>query len=111
MLSVRSLALCSLAASALVADAIAEPRVLHMPIARKPNAGRLTKRGTQGTALVIANNAISESLYYVNATVGTPGQLVQLDLDTGSSDIWFFGPNSCDTTTVECVGGTCTSFL
>ena len=98
-MSLRSFALLGLAASAL-----AEPRVLHMPMARNPNANRLTKRGS---AAVTVTNAQSEGIYFVNATVGTPGQLVQLVLDTGSSDVWFFGANSCDSKTSDCLGGTC----
>lgn len=43
--------------------------------------------------------------YYVNASVGTPAQEVQLDIDTGSSDIWMFGVNSCDQTKYLCAGG------
>ncbi|EED16393.1 yapsin, putative [Talaromyces stipitatus ATCC 10500] len=98
MLSLRSLALLGLAASALAE----QPKVLHMPMARNPNANRLAKRGS---ASVGVTNAVSEGLYYVNASVGTPGQKVQLVLDTGSSDIWFFGPHSCDAKTTECLGG------
>ncbi|KAG0348269.1 Type I transmembrane sorting receptor [Podila minutissima] len=35
--------------------------------------------------------------YYGNVSVGTPAQVVKLDFDTGSSDIWF--PSSACTTT------------
>jgi hypothetical protein len=99
-MSLRSCALLGLAASALAA----EPKVLHMPMARNPNANPLAKRDS---ASVTVTNALSEGIYFVNATVGTPGQLVQLVLDTGSSDVWFFGPNSCDAKTSDCLGGTC----
>lgn len=103
IMSLRSFALLGLAASALAA----EPKVLHMPMARNPNANPLAKRDS---ASVTVTNAMSEGIYFVNATVGTPGQLVQLVLDTGSSDVWFFGPNSCDAKTSDCLGGTCTFF-
>lgn len=103
-MSLRSFALLGLAAGALAA----EPRVLHMPMARNPNVNPLAKRGA---ASVTVTNAMSEGIYFVNATVGTPGQLVQLVLDTGSSDVWFFGPNSCDTKTSDCLGGQCTCFF
>jgi Eukaryotic aspartyl protease len=33
-------------------------------------------------------------LYFINVTVGTPGQPFSLQLDTGSSDIWFPSANS-----------------
>jgi hypothetical protein len=102
IMSLRSFAVLGLAASAL-----AEPKVLHMPMARNPNANPLAKRDS---ASVTVTNALSEGIYFVNATVGTPGQLVQLVLDTGSSDVWFFGPDSCDAKTADCLGGTCTFF-
>ncbi|OKL56473.1 hypothetical protein UA08_08199 [Talaromyces atroroseus] len=93
-----------LALFGLAASALAEPQVLHMPLTRNPNANRLAKRN--GDALVDITNDLSEGLYYVNASVGTPGQEIQLTLDTGSSDIWFFGANSCDENTTDCFGGT-----
>ncbi|EEA21956.1 hypothetical protein TMatcc_008621 [Talaromyces marneffei ATCC 18224] len=96
-MSLRSFALLGLAASAL-----AEPKVLYMPMTRNPNANPLAKRDA---ASVTVTNAMNEGIYFVNATVGTPGQLVQLVLDTGSSDVWFFGPNSCNAQTSDCLGG------
>jgi hypothetical protein len=104
MPSLRTTATLVGLAAGTLAEAAAQPRVLHMPMARNPQANHLTKRG--GSALVGITNAMSEGLYYVNASVGTPGQEVQLVLDTGSSDVWFFGPNSCDMKTSDCLGGT-----
>ncbi|GAM87612.1 hypothetical protein ANO11243_056390 [Dothideomycetidae sp. 11243] len=43
--------------------------------------------------------------YYVNASVGTPGQIIALTFDTGSSDVWLFAPGSCDSSTAACLGG------
>lgn len=50
----------------------------------------LTKRGPFTADL---NNYpfIGGGFYFVNVTVGTPPQTVQLDIDTGSSDVWMFG--------------------
>ncbi|KAE8333821.1 aspartic peptidase domain-containing protein [Aspergillus sergii] len=45
-----------------------------------------------------------KGLYWVNASVGTPPQPVQLQVDTGSSDVWMFGPQSCDLNTSPCLG-------
>ena len=45
---------------------------------------RLRKRS--GTLLETLQN--EETLYFANVTLGTPGQSLRLDIDTGSSDIW-----------------------
>ncbi|KAN0085531.1 Aspartic peptidase domain containing protein, partial [Elaphomyces granulatus] len=42
--------------------------------------------------------------YFVNVSVGAPPQVVQLQVDTGSSDVWIFGAHSCDTITSSCSG-------
>ncbi|KAF2090906.1 acid protease, partial [Saccharata proteae CBS 121410] len=46
-----------------------------------------------------------ESLYQINITVGTPGQTLGLQIDTGSSDVWFPSSSSSDCQQNECVGG------
>ena len=56
---------------------------------------------------VSLGNAANVGLYYVNALVGTPPQVVQLQIDTGSSDVWMFRNGSCDSSTSQCDGGTC----
>ncbi|GAP86441.1 putative aspartic-type endopeptidase [Rosellinia necatrix] len=45
-----------------------------------------------------------ETLYFVNATLGTPAQSVRLHLDTGSSDLWVNTPNSalCADSSQQC---------
>ena len=53
-------------------------------------------------------NAFTNGLYFVNASVGSSKQNVALQIDTGSSDIWMFGPRSCDVQTSDCLGGNCT---
>ncbi|KAE8378170.1 aspartic peptidase domain-containing protein [Aspergillus bertholletiae] len=42
--------------------------------------------------------------YLVNSSIGTPGQTVYLELDTGSSDVWAFGADACSSSSL-CVGG------
>ncbi|KAL2128372.1 hypothetical protein VTI74DRAFT_9277 [Chaetomium olivicolor] len=50
---------------------------------------KLRKRG-----IVSAGLDNQQTLYFVNATVGTPAKKVMLHLDTGSSDLWVNTPNS-----------------
>ncbi len=76
---------------------------------RMYRAARSSPLQKRATFPVTVGNAILDNLYYVNASVGTPPQLVQLQIDTGSSDVWMFGPHSCDTTTSPCLGGECES--
>ncbi|KUI64884.1 putative aspartic-type endopeptidase opsB [Cytospora mali] len=64
------------------------PRVVGMETQRKPvtnphKRDQLRRRGT-----VTANLDNEETLYFINATLGTPGQSLRLHLDTGSSDLW-----------------------
>ena len=56
---------------------------------------------------VTLGNAPTVGLYYVNASIGTPPQEISLLVDTGSSDIWMFGPRSCNSSTSLCLGGNC----
>lgn len=112
MAVLSSLVLLGLAAS----SALADPAVLHMPLTRnaKHPGPRLAKRASN-TAQVTVVNDIDYGLYYVNATVGTPGQEISLVLDTGSSDVWMFGPGACAASVQQqqqqqqCFGGECTS--
>lgn len=41
-----------------------------------------------GTVTADLTNAKLQGLYFANVTVGTPGQQLQLQIDTGSSDVW-----------------------
>ncbi|KAF7550213.1 hypothetical protein G7046_g8080 [Stylonectria norvegica] len=68
------------------------------PIARDQR--RLRRRA--GTVDVDIDN--SQSLYYFNASLGTPEQDVRLHLDTGSSDLWVNAPDStlCTARTNPC---------
>lgn len=83
----------------------ASPKVVAMRMYRKERS-ILQKRGTLSVTL---GNAVQTGLYFVNASVGTPPQLVQLQIDTGSSDVWMFGPGSCDDSTSRCLGYDCES--
>ncbi|KAB8275513.1 aspartic peptidase domain-containing protein [Aspergillus minisclerotigenes] len=86
-LSLRRLCIFALGLFGLVA---AQPKVFTFALSRSERHV-LEKRKYAG-------------LYWVNANVGTPPQPVQLQVDTGSSDVWMFGPQSCDLNTSPCLG-------
>ncbi len=51
----------------------------------------LDKRGLferADTVTADLTNARTQGLYFANVSVGTPGQALQLQIDTGSSDVW-----------------------
>ncbi|KAE9381138.1 acid protease [Stipitochalara longipes BDJ] len=77
----------------------------HAQALRKRDAERLQKRSP--FTVELGNiDFLGGGFYYVNASVGTPPQEVALDIDTGSSDVWMFGIDSCDENTSTCSGGT-----
>ncbi|KAI0443388.1 aspartic-type endopeptidase [Xylaria telfairii] len=71
------------------------PKVVNLSTQRKavPNPvhrDRLRRRA--GSVTADLDN--EETLYFVNATIGTPAQSVRLHIDTGSSDLWVNTPSS-----------------
>src|SRR5882757_6541531 len=98
----------------LVSLCLAEPGIISLRTYRnhEKHAQALRKRdmerlGKRAPLTVDLGNIpyLGGGFYYVNASVGTPPQEVQLDIDTGSSDVWMFGVHSCDSTTSTCSGG------
>jgi hypothetical protein len=57
-------------------------------------------------ALMSSVGNLDGDQYYVNFTVGTPGQLQTAFIDTGSSDTIVFAPNATFCKTSGCDGGT-----
>ncbi|CAK7269590.1 hypothetical protein SEPCBS119000_003648 [Sporothrix epigloea] len=49
---------------------------------------RALKKRDEGSATATSQNSDQE--YTIPVSIGTPGQVLQLDLDTGSSDLWVF---------------------
>ncbi|KAK0645926.1 aspartic peptidase domain-containing protein [Cercophora newfieldiana] len=70
------------------------PKVVGMETVRIParNPVHRDKLRRRGTVEVGLDN--EETLYFINATVGTPARSVRLHIDTGSSDLWVNTPSS-----------------
>jgi hypothetical protein len=78
----------------------AENGVLRLPIRRGFTDENIHRRGLP---VSLMNTGLQ---YLVDLEIGTPAQKITLSLDTGSSNIWVFGPGSCE----NCAGGVCKSF-
>ncbi|OTB17560.1 hypothetical protein K445DRAFT_311052 [Daldinia sp. EC12] len=74
------------AAGALVAS-VARAQVVQWDIHRRQTETKLTRR-QDGTVTEVITNEKLKGGYFASCTVGTPGQNLTLQLDTGSSDIW-----------------------
>ncbi|KAL1862492.1 hypothetical protein Daus18300_008589 [Diaporthe australafricana] len=81
------------------------PRVLGMPTQRKTVSNPHKRDQLRRRATVTANLDNEETLYFVNATLGTPAQSLRLHLDTGSSDLWVNTASSalCTQSSSPCV--------
>ncbi|KAK3692063.1 aspartic peptidase domain-containing protein [Podospora appendiculata] len=71
------------------------PRVVGLQTERRSITNPLTReriRRKRDTLVVGLDN--EETLYFINATIGTPARSVRLHIDTGSSDLWVNTPGS-----------------
>jgi hypothetical protein len=89
--------------------AVPEPGTIGFQFHKRTVSGEQAlglRRRQSGTVLSGLDNELS--LYLINVTVGTPGQDFSLQLDTGSSDIWFptNNANVCRESADNCPVGT-----
>ena len=89
-------------ALASVADAL---RVIQADI-WKPDNGTLLAKRQEDPFSALLTQAPDKSLYWINITMGTPGQPQSLQLDTGSRQLWVpaTGSSLCSDTAVDCSG-------
>lgn len=71
-----------------------DTRVVALPIqgTRSINPARRHRLRRRGSFAAALDN--EETMYFMNATIGTPPQPIRLHLDTGSSDLWVNTPSS-----------------
>lgn len=90
---------------ALEALTVAAQKVVPFELRKRDVVSSRSSKSKRATVTEPLGNA--GSLYYANVTVGTPGQLVQLQIDTGSSDVWMTDHNARFCRNQDnCVGGT-----
>ncbi|CAD0112673.1 unnamed protein product [Aureobasidium uvarum] len=99
MLNIRSLTLLSLASSALAAGTLDFAIRKQVKPQLKP---RFDRRDAFDTSVFTDDG----SAYYLNISVGSPGQLQTVSLDTGSSDLFVTSSTAPFCQNNTCVGGT-----
>lgn len=83
------------------------PKVLSLPMRRRTiqeQSQSLTKREASAISTSLYND-VTHGVYTINITIGTPGQPVELQLDSGSSDLWVFSDAAC--IVANCTTGSC----
>ncbi|KAF4637171.1 hypothetical protein G7Y89_g918 [Cudoniella acicularis] len=80
------------------------PRVVGFPVQRKSVPDPLQRDQLRRRGTVSATLDNEQTLYFANATIGTPAQKQRLHIDTGSSDLWVNTPTStlCSGKTKPC---------
>lgn len=72
-------------AALLTASAAAQTVLMNF---EKKSQNGLRRRDGSSTTQADISNQVQDGGYFVDVTVGTPGQKFSLQLDTGSSDVW-----------------------
>lgn len=83
------------------------PRVIGFEVERRMVKDRVKRdRIRRRTSTLQASLDNEETLYFVNATLGTPAQPFRLHIDTGSSDLWVNSATStlCKSNRSPCEG-------
>lgn len=99
----------SLVASCVLPLASATPGTIQMGISKDRKTAALQRRGG-GTVQATLNQPSSKLQYNVDLQVGTPGQTITVQVDTGSSDVWFPDSSACvklSSGGTSCDGGSC----
>lgn len=123
LLAATTLSLASVtSASTIQFDIARNPAVRDAQLAKRQleiqaSAGLLSRAELEKRASTVAitlTNAEQQGLYFANVSVGTQGQPLALQIDTGSSDVWL--PSSTATLCRSaraggCPNGQCKSFL
>jgi hypothetical protein len=98
-------------AAALLTPPACATGVVQWDITRRqlPNRPGLGKRQTPaGTQQEVIENSLARGGYFATCTVGSPGQDVILQLDTGSGDIWVPASTAEVCNEGACTLGSCT---
>jgi hypothetical protein len=98
-------------ASVSVAASLVHGQVVQWDIAKRKTSIPKLSRRQDGTVTEVIDNDRNKGGYFATCKVGTPGQNLTLQLDTGSSDIWVpsSGSRICSETSQSngCTLGSC----
>ncbi len=85
--------------------------VVHMDFQRRHavDGSPIQRRATtsSGTVVQALQNEVSQGAYMIDIKVGTPPQVLTLQLDTGSSDAWMVYTDAAICKKGQCTFGSC----
>lgn len=89
---------------------LAWAQVIQLDIEKRPTGPRLIRRAGSTMEEIIEND-VRGGGYFCTVSIGTPGQNLTLQLDTGSSDLWVpWSLAAICFDDEECDRGSCMSF-